>query len=151
MPPKLPVAATFAVVCLAAALLAGAPVETAAQERPWSVTPCQAMADPTKYDETMITVPGAVTYGPGEFVIHGYDCSDDRGSLRLEFGGQTLDPKDRFRVSRERLEAATVPLKKDADYDTFEKLQKQAGQFGQDKDVARHHHRPLLRGAALEG
>jgi len=83
------------------------------------------------YIESLINVPGLVLYGPNQFTVHGYDCPDDNGSLRLVFGGDSPDPKDRFRLSQSRLEDGTVPLKRDTDYDTMQKLMKSADSTGQ--------------------
>jgi hypothetical protein len=83
------------------------------------------------YTESLVSVPGLVLYGPNQFTSHGYDCSDDNGALRLVFGGNPSDPKDRFRLSQSRLEDSTVPLKKDADYDTLQRLIKAADASGQ--------------------
>jgi hypothetical protein len=85
------------------------------------------------YNESLVSVPGLVLYSPQEFSSHGYDCPDDFGVLRLEFGGNPSDPKDRFRLSQSRLEASTVPLKKDVDYDTMQRLMKSATDSGQTK------------------
>ena len=104
-----------------------------AQERPWSVSPCELLKKPGMYGDTMVSVPGYVLYGRGQFTTHGYDCPDDYGVLKLEFGGNPTDPKDQFRLPQERLEAGTVPLKKDTDYDTMQRLLKQAGDSGQVK------------------
>ena len=95
-----------------------------AQERPWSVSPCELLKHPGMYDETMVSVPGLVLYGGQEFTTHSYDCPDEYGVLRLEFGGNPTDPKDQFRLPQARLEAGTVPLKKDADYETTQRLMK---------------------------
>jgi hypothetical protein len=78
------------------------------------------------YIESLVSVPGLVLYGPNQFTTHGYDCTDANGSLRIEFGGDPSDPKDRFRLPKARLEDSTVPLKKDADYDTMQRLMKSA-------------------------
>src|SRR5271157_4900126 len=127
MPLGLPNVARRA-LCLAAILsLAAAPL---AQERPWSVSPCELLKKPGMYGDTLVSVPGLVLYGPDQFTTHGYDCTDDYGVLRLEFGGNPTDPKDQFRLPEARLEAGTVPLKKDADYDTMQKLMKQADASG---------------------
>lgn len=91
------------------------------------------MQNPERYTETLVSVPGLITFGADQFVMHGYDCADGREPLQLQFGGQTLDPKDRFHVSRERLESSTVPLKKDVDYDVLQKLLQQASASGQTK------------------
>jgi len=104
-----------------------------AQERPWSVSPCVLLKKPGMYADTMVSVPGLVLYGPGQFTSHGFDCADDHGALRLEFGGNPTDPKDQFRLPESRLEAGTVPLKKDADYETMTKLMKQADAAGKIK------------------
>lgn len=95
-----------------------------AQERPWSVSPCELLKHPGMYDETMVSVPGLVLYGSQEFTSHSYDCPDEYGVLRLEFGGNPTDPKDQFRLPQARLEAGTVPLKKDADLETMQRLMK---------------------------
>jgi len=95
-----------------------------AQERPWSVSPCELLKKPGMYGDTMVSVPGLVLYGPGQFTTHGFDCADDYGALQLEFGGNPTDPKDQFRLPEARLEAGTVPLKKDADYETMQRLMK---------------------------
>jgi len=95
-----------------------------AQERPWSVSPCELLKHPGMYDETMVSVPGLVLYGAQEFTSHSYDCPDEYGVLRLEFGGNPTDPKDQFRLPQARLEAGTVPLKKDADLATMQRLMK---------------------------
>ena len=58
-----------------------------AQERPWSVSPCELLKSPGMYNETMVSVPGLVLYSLQEFSTLGYDCIDDFGVLRLEFGG----------------------------------------------------------------
>lgn len=118
---------------LAAAICLCAPARLLAQERPWSVSPCELLKDPGMYDESLVSVPGLVLYGQHDFSTHGFDCTDDNGILRLEFGGNPSDPADRFRLSRERLEASTVPLKKDADYDTMQRLMKSAAASGQIK------------------
>jgi hypothetical protein len=95
-----------------------------AQERPWSVSPCELLKKPGMYGDTMVSVPGLVLYGPDQFTTHGFDCADDRGALQLEFGGNPTNPKDQFRLPEARLEAGTVPLKKDADYETMQRLMK---------------------------
>jgi hypothetical protein len=101
-----------------------------AQERPWSVSPCDVLKKPGMYGDTLLSVPGFVLYGRGQFTTHGYDCPDEYGVLKLEFGGNPTDPKDQFRLPQERLEAGTVPLKKDTDYDTMRRLLKQADASG---------------------
>jgi len=83
------------------------------------------------YIESLVNVPGLVLYGPNQFTTHGYDCPDENGTLRLVFGGNPSDPKDRFRLSQSRLEDSTVPLKRDTDYDTMQKLMKSIDSFGQ--------------------
>lgn len=95
-----------------------------ALERPWSVSSCELLKHPGMYDETMVSVPGLVLYGGQEFTTHGYDCPDEYGVLRLEFGGNPTDPKDQFRLPQARLEAGTVPLKRDPDYETIQRLMK---------------------------
>jgi len=102
----------------------------AAQERPWSVSPCELLKKPGMYGDTMVSVPGLVLYGPDQFTTHGFDCADDRGALQLEFGGNPTDPKDQFRLPQARLEAGVVPLKKDADYETMLRLMKTIEQSG---------------------
>lgn len=109
------------------------PAFVLAQERPWSVSPCELLKNPGMYDESLVTVLGLVLYGQQQFTTHGYDCTDDYGVLPLEFGGNPSDPADRFRLSRERLEASTVPLRKDADYETMQRLMKEAAASGQVK------------------
>jgi hypothetical protein len=113
------------------ALLLALALPLVAQERPWSVSPCELLKKPGMYGDTMVSVPGFVLYGPEQFTTHGYDCPDDLGALRLEFGGNPTDPKDQFRLPQSRLEAGVVPLKKDADYDTMQRLMKQADASGQ--------------------
>jgi len=83
------------------------------------------------YIESLVNVPGLVLYGPGQFTAHGYECADENGTLKLVFGGDPSDPKDRFRLPQSRLEDSTVPLKRDADYDTLQKLMKSADASGQ--------------------
>ena len=129
---KLLVAATHAMVCLAAAACFFAPT-ILAQERPLSVSPCDLVKTPGMYDESLVSVLGLVLYGQQVFNTHAYDCPDDRGGLRLEFGGNPSDYADRFKLSRERLEASAVPLKKDADCDTMQRLLKSATASGQTK------------------
>ena len=102
-----------------------------AQERPWTVSPCELLKNPGMYLEALVNVPGLVLYGPNQFTTHGYDCPDENGTLRLVFGGEPSDPKDRFRLSQSRLEDSTVPLKRDADYETIQKLMKSADASGQ--------------------
>ncbi len=127
------VAATRAVVCLAAAACLFASAIVRAQERPLSLSPCELVKNPGMYDESLVSVLGLVLYGQQLFNTHGYDCADDRGGLRLEFGGNPSEYADRFKLSRERLEASAVPLKKDADYDTMQRLLKSASASGQTK------------------
>lgn len=95
-----------------------------AQERPWSVSPCELLKKPGMYGDTLVSVPGLVLYGPGQFTTHGFDCADDRGPLKLEFGGHPTDPKEQFRLPEAQLEAGVIPLKKDADYETMQRLMK---------------------------
>jgi hypothetical protein len=85
------------------------------------------------YTESLVSVPGLVLYSTQGFSSHGYDCADDYGILQLEFGGNPSDPKDRFRLPQARLEASTVPLKKDVDYDTMQRLMKSAADSGETK------------------
>ena len=118
---------------LLAALYVCAATSLPAQERPWSVSSCELLKNPGMYDESLVSVPGLVLYDQKQFTTHGFDCADDRGVLPLEFGGNPSDPADRFRLSRERLEASTVPLKKDADYDTLQRLMRSAAATGQTK------------------
>ena len=126
-------AASGALLLIVAAAFFCAPAGVFAQERPWSVSSCELLKNPGMYDETLVSVPGLVLYGQQEFSTHGYDCADDNGVLRLEFGGNPSDPAERFRLSRERLEASTVPLKKDADFETMQRLMKSAAASGQTK------------------
>ena len=133
MIPKSLAFASCLLVCFAGAVYICAPTSGLAQERPWSVSSCELLKNPGMYDETMVSVPGLVLYGQQEFSTHGYDCADDYGVLKLEFGGNPSNPADRFRLSRERLESSTVPLKKDADYDTMQRLMKSAAASGQTK------------------
>jgi len=130
---KLSIAAARAWVCLAAAAYFFASPHALAQERPWSVSPCELLKNPGMYSDTLVSVPGLVLYGPEQFTSHGYDCADDHGPLRLEFGGNPTDPKDQFRLPQARLEAGTVPLKKDADYDTMQRLMTSANASGKVK------------------
>lgn len=120
-------------VCLVAAICLCSPTSGLAQERPWSVSPCELLKHPGMYDESLVSVPGLVLYGQQEFTTHGYDCTDDRGVLPLEFGGNPTDPKDQFRLPQARLEAGVVPLRKDADYDTMQHLMKEAAASGRIK------------------
>ena len=112
-------------------LLASTSSDVHAQERPWTVSPCELLKNPGLYLESLVSVPGLVLYGPSQFTSHGYDCADENEPLRLVFGGNPSDPKDRFRLSQSRLEDSTVPLKKDADYETLQKLIKSADAAGQ--------------------
>jgi hypothetical protein len=89
------------------------------------------LKNPGLYLESLVSVPGLVLYGPNQFTSHGYDCVDESEPLHLVFGGNPSDPKDRFRLSQSRLEDSTVPLKKDADYETLQKLIKSADAAGQ--------------------
>jgi len=129
---RLSIAATVVVVCLAGAHIF-APMKVHSQERPWSISPCELLKNPGMYTESLVSVPGLVLYGPDQFTSHGYDCADESGALRLVFGGNPSDPKDRFRLPQARLEDSTVPLKKDADYDTLQRLMKSAAASGQTK------------------
>jgi hypothetical protein len=104
-----------------------------AQERPWTVSSCELLKKPGMYGDTMVSVPGLVLYSGQQFTTHGFDCTDDYGVLKLEFGGNPTDPKDQFRLPMERLEAGTVPLKKDTDYETMQRLMKSATASGQTK------------------
>jgi hypothetical protein len=142
---KLRIAAALVVVCLSAALISE-PKDALAQERPWSVSPCELLKKPGMYTETLVSVPGMVLVGPQEFTSHGYDCADEYGALRLEFGGNPTDPKDRFRLPMATLEAGTVPLKKDADYETMHRLMTSATASGQTKML-----RATLRGRFFAG
>jgi len=125
--------AKFRFAFLAVALCFCIPSYSFAQERPWSVSPCELLKNPGMYTDTLVSVPGLVLYGPEQFTSHGYDCADERGILRLEFGGHPTDPKDRFRLSQAELEASAVPLKKDADYDTLQRLMKLSAASGETK------------------
>src|SRR5208283_1772393 len=133
MPSKFLPAARCALALLAAAILISAPSRMPAQERPWSVSPCELLKNLGMYTDTLVSVPGLVLYGAQQFTSHGYDCADDYGVLRLEFGGTPTDYKDRFRLPQAQLEASAVPLKKDADYDTIQRLMKSADASGQVK------------------
>lgn len=133
MLPKFLAAERCALVLLTAAVCVCAPSRLLAQERPWSVSPCELLKNPGMYTETLVSVPSLVLYGAQEFSAHGYDCFDDYGVLHLEFGGNPSDPRDRFRLPQARLEASTVPLKKDVDYDTMQRLMKSATDSGQTK------------------
>ena len=112
-------------------LLAATSLTLHSQERPWTVSPCDLLKNPDLYIESLVNVPGLVLYGPNQFTAHGFDCPDENGTLRLVFGGNPSDPKDRFRLSQSRLEDSTVPLKRDADYDTLRKLMKSADASGE--------------------
>ena len=35
-----------------------------AQERPWSVSPCELLKKPGMYGDTLVSVPGLLLYGP---------------------------------------------------------------------------------------
>lgn len=125
----------LAILTLALLLNAGLPLFT--QERPWSVSPCELLKNPGMYNETLVSVPALLLYGGGEFTAHGYDCTDDYGVLRLEFGGNPTDPKDQFRLPQSRLEAGVVPLKKDQDYNTLQQLMKSIDASGTAKKMLR--------------
>src|SRR5450755_153254 len=128
-----PLATAQCALLLLAALYFCATSSLSAQERPWSVSSCELLKNPGMYGDTLVSVPGLVLYGQQEFTTHGFDCTDDNGALRLEFGGNPSDPADRFRLPQARLEAGVVPLKKDADYDTMQRLMKSAAASGQTK------------------
>jgi len=138
-------AAALGTLVLVAAIVTCA-INLAAQERPWTVSPCELLKKPGMYTETMVSVPGLVFVGPQQFTSHGFDCDDEHGALRLEFGGKPTDPKDRFRLSRAELEAGVVPLRKDADYDNFQRLMKAANDSGQTKMI-----RATLQGRFFPG
>ena len=112
-------------------LIASTSSSVRAQERPWTVSPCELVKNPGLYLESLVSVPGLVLYGPNQFTSHGYDCADENGALRLVFGGNPSDPKDRFRLSQSRLEDSTVPLKRDTDYEAMQNLMKSADASGQ--------------------
>lgn len=131
MVPKNPATARHRNLFLALLLLASTSSALHAQERPWTVSPCELIKRPGMYIESLVNVPGLVLYGSNQFTAHGYDCPDENGTLRLVFGGDPSDPKDRFRLSQSRLEDSTVPLKRDADYETMQKLMKSAEASGQ--------------------
>jgi hypothetical protein len=133
MPDKSRPAALRAIALFAATAICAIPL--LAQERPWTVSPCELLKKPGMYNETMVSVPGLVLVGPQQFTSHGFDCEDEHGGLRLEFGGKPTDPKDRFRLSRAELEAGVVPLKKDTDYQTMQRLMKSASDSGQTKMI----------------
>jgi hypothetical protein len=116
------------------------------QERPWAVSPCELVKNPNMYADTLVSVSGLILYGPKQFSAHGYDCPDDHGALPLIFGGDPTDPKDQFRLPQSRLEAGTVPLKKDPDYEGMVRLMKQADASGQVKML-----RATLRGRFFTG
>jgi hypothetical protein len=116
------------------------------QERPWAVSPCELLKNPNMYADTMVSVPGLILYSPREFTTHGYDCADDHGPLPLIFGGDPTDPKDQFRLPQSRLEAGTVPLKKDTDYEGMLHLMKQVDASGEVKML-----RATLRGRFFTG
>ena len=120
-------------VCLVVAVCFCGPAVAFAQERPWAVSPCELLKHPGMYDESLVSVLGLVLYGQQQFTTHGYDCTDDHGVLPLEFGGNPTDPKDQFRLPQARLEAGVVPLKKDTDYETMQRLMKEAAASGQVK------------------
>ena len=126
-----PVAGYRRAIFVSLTLLAATSLTLYAQERPWTVSPCELLKNPGLYLESLVSVPGLVLYGPNRFTSHGYDCADENGPLRLVFGGNPSDPKDRFRLSQSRLEDSTVPLKKDADYETLQKLIETADAAGQ--------------------
>ena len=133
MPKRQSLAAAHLMMCLAAAICFCSPAALSAQERPWTVSPCELLKHPGMYDESLVAMPGLVIYGQQQFTSHGYDCTDDFGPLPLELGGNPSDPADRFKLSRERLEAGAVPLKKDTDYATMQRLMKEAAASGQVK------------------
>jgi hypothetical protein len=124
--PRFSIAATIIVVCLIEAACFCAGNRLIAQERPWSVSPCELLKNPSMYTETLVSVSGLVLVSREQFTAHDYDCGDEHGVLRLEFGGNPSDPQDRFRLPVATLEASTVPLKKDTDYDTTQRLMKSA-------------------------
>ena len=146
MSPRLSAAARSVLLLIAAAVYPCVPTTLLAQERPWSVSSCELLKHPGMYDESLVTVPGLVLYGQQEFTTHGYDCTDDHGVLPLEFGGNPTDPKDQFRLPQARLEAGVVPLRKDADYDTMQRLMKEAAASGQIKML-----RATLKGRFFAG
>src|SRR5450759_1057471 len=86
-----PLATAQCAFLLLAILYFWAPTRLSAQERPWSVSSCELLKNPGMYDESLVSVPGLVLYGQREFSTHGYDCTDDYGILRLEFGGNPSD------------------------------------------------------------
>jgi len=117
-----------------------------AQERPWAVSSCELLKNPGMYADTLVSVPGLILYGPRQFTSHGYDCPEEHGPLQLVFGGDPTDPKDQFRLPQARLEAGTVPLKRDKDYEGMLSLMKQADDSGQIKML-----RATLRGRFFTG
>jgi len=117
-----------------------------AQERPWAVSSCELLKNPGMYADTLVSVPGLILYGPRQFTSHGYDCPEEHGPLQLVFGGDPTDPKDQFRLPQARLEAGTVPLKRDKDYEGMLRLMKQADDSGQIKML-----RATLRGRFFTG
>ena len=131
---------------LPAAILLSAVSIVSGQERPWSVSPCELLKHPGMYNETLVSVPGLVLYGAGEFSMHGNDCADEYGLLRLEFGGQPTDPKDQFRLPQERLEAGVVALTKDVNFETMQRIMKSIDASGGTKMM-----RATLKGRFFAG
>lgn len=117
-----------------------------AQERPWAVSPCELLKNPSMYADTLVSVSGLILYGPKQFTAHGYECPDEHGALPLVFGGDPTDAKDQFRLPQSRLESGTVPLRKDTDYEEMRRLMKEADSSGQVKML-----RATLRGRFFTG
>ena len=141
---------SFPLRCIFAGVLAIACISVStqmlSQERPWAVSSCELLKNPGMYTDTLVSVSGLILYGPKQFTSHGYDCTDEHGALLLAFGGDPTDPKDQFRLPQARLEAGTVPLKKDTDYEGMVRLMKQAEASGEVKML-----RATLRGRFFTG
>lgn len=115
------------------ALLAVVGMPLYGEETPADVTPCQLASDPPKYNQKLVRVRSRVTLGFEDFSLYPADCPDARFQVWLAFGGDVETPtiyccgSHARRPGRDlKVEGFRIPLAKDASFDRFLKLLKDA-------------------------
>jgi len=77
------------------------PICALAQERSWSVSPCELLKHPGMYTETLVSVPGMVLVGAQEFTSHGY-AGTEAPQSRIRVRGKTW-----WKISRRQTRSQT--------------------------------------------
>jgi plasmid maintenance system killer protein len=128
-------------ISLAIAFACVTSVAGLAQERAWDVTPCQLIVHPDLFTESLVTVDGIVLMDGDELTLHGGNCSDEHGRVRLVLGAAISRPHSKAEATTSKQPddtsavSSSLPLKKNRQYEKLQQMLQAAAATGKPRMV----------------